>query len=73
MYRTSHPVRIFSAALAAVVGIGLVATAGGALSEERPSHRDPALQLVKLEPVIVTLHPSPRVASGCSETPKVAM
>ena len=73
MYRTSHPVRIFSAALAAVVGIGLVATAGGALSEERSSQKDSSLQLVKLDPVIVTLHQSPRVASGCSDAPKVAM
>jgi hypothetical protein len=72
MYRTSHHVRIFSAALAAVVGIGLVATAGGALSEERrPSST--GLQLVRLDPVVVTQHSSAQIAAGCSEAPKVAM
>ncbi len=39
MYRTSHSIRILSAALAAVFGLGLVATAGGALREERAPTR----------------------------------
>ena len=72
MYRTSHPVRLFSAALAAVIGLGLVATAGGALSEEH-AQRTAHLQLIKLDPVVVTLHPAARIASQCSDAPKVAM
>lgn len=72
MYRTSHHIRIFSAALAAVVGIGLVAIAGGALSEERkPSST--GLQLVRLDPVVVTLHSASRIAAGCSGAPKAAL
>jgi hypothetical protein len=72
MYRTSHHIRILSAALAVVVGIGLVATAGGALSEERkPSSA--GLQLVRLDPVVVTQHSPARIAAGCTEAPKVAM
>lgn len=69
MYRTSHHVRILSAALAAVVGIGLVATAGGALSQ--PSGT--SLQLVRLDTVVVTQHSSARIAAGCGEAPKAAL
>ena len=71
MYRTSHHVRIVSAAFAAVVGLGLVATAGGALSEERAPIVS-KLQLVKLDPVVVRLH-APRVAEGCSDSQKAAL
>ncbi len=73
MYRTPHQVRLFSAAIAAVVGLGLVATAGGALSEERAPLAATKLDLVKLDPVVITLHASPRVASGCSDSPKAAL
>ncbi len=69
MYRTSNQIRIFSAALAAVFGLGLVATAGGALNEDRPL----ALQLVRLEPVVIKPAHSPSIAAACDQTPKAAL
>lgn len=73
MYRTSHQIRILSAALAAVFGLGLVATAGGALQEERTASSAAGLQLVKLEPVVVRLHQPPRVAAACEQAPKTTL
>ncbi len=72
MYRTSQ-IRILSAALAAVFGLGLVATAGGALSEDRAPSRAAGLQLVKLEPVLVKPHQLPSMAASCEQTPKAAL
>ena len=73
MYRTSHAIRILSAALAAVFGLGLVATAGGALSEERAPSTITGLQLVKLEPVVITPHQTSKVAAACEQGPKTAL
>lgn len=74
MYRTSQAARILSAALAAVLGLGLVATAGGALSERRSSPRAESLRVMHLEPVIVRLHKQPQVAAAaCDQAPKAAL
>lgn len=73
MYRTSHSIRILSAALAAVFGLGLVATAGGALHEERALPKAEALRVVHLEPVVIRLHQSPHVATGCEQAPKATL
>lgn len=71
MYRTSNQIRIASAALAMVCGLGFVATAGGALRDERaPSSA--GLRLVKLEAVVVTPHQS-RIAAACEQSPKAAL
>lgn len=67
MYRTSHHIRIISAALAVFFGVGLVATAGGSLSEDRTMQIGSGLQLVKLEPVVVKPHDA-RVAAACEPT-----
>lgn len=72
MYRTSQSVRFLSAALAAVLGLGLVATAGGALREQR-SFPKASLQVVHLEPVTVRLHKQPQVAAACEQAPKAAL
>jgi len=71
MYRTSHSIRILSAALAVVFGLGLVATAGGALREDGTSP-GARLQLVKLEPVVVTPHEA-RIAAACEQGQKAAL
>ena len=73
MYRTSHSIRILSAALAAVFGLGLVATAGGALREERVLPKAETLQGVNLEPVIIRPHQPPHVAAACEQAPKASM
>lgn len=73
MYRTSQSIRILSAALATVLGLGLVATAGGALREERVSSRAEGLRVVHLEPVTVRLHKQPQVAAACEQAPKAAL
>lgn len=73
MYRTSHPIRFLSAVLAAVFGLGFVATAGGALSGERLTPTVTGLQLVKLEPVVITPHPSRKTAAACEQAPKAAL
>lgn len=73
MYRTSNQIRFLSAVLAAVFGLGLVATAGGALSVERATPTRAGLQLVKLEPVVITPHQSPTVAAACEQVPKTAL
>jgi hypothetical protein len=73
MYRTSHSIRILSAALAAVFGLGLVATAGGALHEERMLPKAETLQVMHLEPVVVRLHEPPHAAAACEQAPKASM
>ncbi|MGZ8993611.1 MAG: hypothetical protein ACXW16_06300 [Burkholderiaceae bacterium] len=73
MYRTSQSARILSAALAAVLGLGLVATAGGALREPRVSPKAESLKVVHLEPVTVRLHKQPQVAAACEQSPKTAL
>ena len=73
MYRTSPSIRILSAALAAVFGLGLVATAGGALHEERVPSKTEAPQVVHLEPVVVSPHQPPHVVAGCEQAPKASM
>ncbi len=71
MYRTSHSIRILSAAMAAVFGLGLVATAGGALHEERVFSKG-ELQTVKLEPVVIRLHQPADLDNACAQAPKAA-
>lgn len=73
MYRTSHSIRIFSAALAAVFGLGLVATAGGALRDEGALPAVASIQLVKLEPIVITPHRAASVTAACDQTPKAAL
>ncbi len=73
MYRTSNQIRILSATLAAVFGLGLVATAGGALREDRAPSSIAGLQLVKLEPVVITPQRSSQVAAACEQAPKAAL
>lgn len=73
MYRTSHSIRIFSAALAVVFGLGLVATAGGALREEGALPAAASMQLVKLDPVVITPHRAPSIAAACEQAPKAAL
>ncbi|MEP6609328.1 MAG: hypothetical protein ABJA83_11685 [Burkholderiaceae bacterium] len=68
MYSTSNAIRISSAALAAIFGLGLVATAGGALHEERVTPAE--MRLVKLGAVVVTPDASPRVAASCAQASK---
>ena len=72
MYRTSHSIRILSAAGAAILGLGLVATAGGALHEDRALTRAERLPVVQLDPVVVRLH-QPQVAASCEQAPKTAL
>lgn len=73
MYSTSHSIRILSAAVAAVFGLGLVATAGGALREERAPGRVEALRVIHLEPVVVKLHPTSQLSAACEQAPKAAL
>jgi hypothetical protein len=73
MYRTSHSIRILSAALAAVFGLGLVATAGGALHDERVSTKGQPVQVIHLEPVVVKLHPTSQFSAACEQAPKAAL
>ncbi len=73
MYRTSHSIRILSAALAAVFGLGLVATAGGALREERALPKAEALQVIHLEPVVIRLNPTSQLSAACEQAPKAAL
>ncbi len=73
MYRTSHSIRILSAAVAAVFGLGLVATAGGALRMERASATVEPLQVIHLEPVVIKLHPTSRLSAACEQAPKAAL
>jgi hypothetical protein len=70
MYSTSHSIRITSAALAVVFGLGLVATAGGALREDAAWA---AVQLVKLDAVVITPDGTKSTASACESTPKAAL
>jgi hypothetical protein len=73
MYRASHSIRILSATLAAVFGLGLVATAGGALRVDRVLPTAEAVQVVHLEPVVIRLHQSPHVATACEQAPKASL
>jgi hypothetical protein len=73
MYRTSHQIRILSAALAAVFGLGLVATAGGALSEEHVLPTTAGLQLLRLEPVVIAPNQTAPIAAACEQRPKAAL
>ncbi len=73
MYRTSHSIRILSAALAAVFGLGLVAIAGGALHAERALPRAEALQVIHLEPVIIRLHQPSQLAAPAVQHSKAAL
>lgn len=73
MYRTSLSIRFISAALAAVFGLGLIATAGGALREDRAQPGAEALQVIHLEPVVVRLHQPPHFAAACEQAPKTAL
>ena len=73
MYRTAHSIRILSAALAAVFGLGLVATAGGALRQERAPTRGEPLQVIHLEPVVIKLSPTSQLSAACEQAPKAAL
>lgn len=72
MYRTPYSIRLSSAVLAVVFGLGLVATAGGALREENqlPFAN---MQLVKLEAVVIKPNASIGFAAACEQTPKAAL
>jgi hypothetical protein len=73
MYRTSHSIRFLSAAAAAVFGLGLVATAGGALRVERvPTIFEP-LQVIHLEPVVIKPQPASQLSAACEQAPKTAL
>ncbi|MDQ3189520.1 MAG: hypothetical protein M3Q28_11555 [Pseudomonadota bacterium] len=73
MYRTSHQTRILSAALAAVFGFGLVATAGGALRDDRSPTNAVPLTRVQMEPIVIRLHQPARVATACDQPAKSAL
>lgn len=73
MYRTSRSIRILSAALAAVLGLGFIATAGGVLREQRVFPKAESLRVVHLEPVTVRLHKQPDVAAACEQAPKATL
>ena len=73
MYRTSHSIRILSAAIAAVFGIGLVATAGGALRVERAPMAIEPLQVIHLDPVVIKLQPVSQLSAACEQAPKAAL
>ena len=72
MYRTSHSIRILSAAVAVVFGLGLVATAGGALRIQRAATGE-RLQMIHLEPVVIKLHPNSQLSASCEQAPKAAL
>jgi hypothetical protein len=72
MYRTSHSIRILSAAVAVVFGLGLVAAAGGALRIQRAPTGEP-LQVIHLEPVVIKLHPNSQLSAACEQAPKAAL
>ena len=73
MYRTSHSIRFVSAALAAVLGLGLVATAGGALRVERALPKVEPLQVIHMEPVVIRLHQPSQLAVPAVQNSKVAL
>ena len=73
MYSTSHSIRILSAVVAALFGLGLVATAGGALRAERGPATLESLRVVHLEPVVVKLHPASQLSAACEQAPKAAL
>lgn len=73
MYRTPHLIRLLSAAVAAVFGLGLVATAGGALREERALPKAEPMQVIHMEPVIVRLHQPSQLAAPAVKESKAAL
>lgn len=73
MYSTSHSIRILSAAVAAVFGLGLIATAGGALSGERAPATLGPLKVIHLDPVVVKLHQASQLSAACEQAPKAAL
>ncbi len=73
MYRTSHSIRILSAAVAVVFGLGLVATAGGALRGERAPAAGEALQVIHLEPVVIKRQPTSQLSAACEQAPKATL
>ncbi|HVG04218.1 MAG TPA: hypothetical protein VM937_04690 [Burkholderiaceae bacterium] len=73
MYRTSHSIRILSAALAAVFGLGLVATAGGALHEKQARTKAEPSQVIHMEPVIIRLHQPSQLAVPTVQEAKAAL
>jgi hypothetical protein len=73
MYRTSHSIRILGAAVAAVFGLGLVATAGGALRQERAPTKAEPVQVIHLEPVVIKLRPTSQLSAACEQAPKAEL
>jgi hypothetical protein len=73
MYGTSSSIRILGAAVAAVFGLGLVATAGGALRVERARTAGETLQVINLEPVVIKLKPNSQLSAACEHGPKAAL
>ena len=72
MYRTSPSIRILSAAVAAVFGLGLVAAAGGALRVQRAGTVEP-VQVIHLEPIVIKLQPTSQLSAACEQAPKAAL
>lgn len=73
MYRTSHSIRFLSAALAAVFGLGLVATAGGALHGERALPEAEPAQVIHMERVVIRLHQPSQLAVPAVQELKAAL
>lgn len=72
MYRTPHSIRFSSAVLAAFFGLGLVATAGGALRTEQP-RAGAEMQLVKLDAVVIRANEPVGFAAACESVRKAAL
>jgi len=72
MYRTPHSIRFSSALLAAFFGLGLVATAGGALRAEQP-RTGAEMRLVKLDAVVITASEPMSFAAACDSARKTAL
>ena len=73
MYRTSHSIRFVSAAVAVVFGLGLVATAGGVLHEERAPPKVEPLRVIHMEPVVIRLHKPAQLAVPAVHDSKAAL
>jgi len=72
MYRTPHSIRFSSALLAAFFGLGLVATAGGALRAEQP-RTGAEMQLVRLDTVVIKASEPMGFAAACDSSQKTAL
>jgi len=70
MYRTPHSIRFSSALLAAFFGLGLVATAGGALRAAQPRTE---MQLVRLDTVVIKASEPIGFAAACESSRKTAL